>query len=78
MLAKDENVDNSQPMETVHTHELVTIPGAQFPGSFAPDSRHELKKFRSRRTRSLAVEYLTESWDDPSLWRSAVSLSIST
>lgn len=53
---------------------LVPASTAQFPGSFAPDLRRDDRKYCEDRTFSRVVyTYLTDSWDDISLWKSAVS-----
>jgi hypothetical protein len=53
---------------------LVTSPAAQFLGSFAADLRQDHRKPAAKRDiKSIVQHYFTESWDDISIWKSAVS-----
>jgi len=51
---------------------LIPSAPAQFPGSFASDLRHDKRKSsEARNWKSILYVYLTDGWDDISVWKSA-------
>ena len=56
---------------------LVPSAAAQFPGSFGAGFREDYRKSApSRGWRNVLFTYLTDGWDDISVWKSAVSYLI--
>ena len=56
---------------------LVPSAATQFPGSFAPNLREDSRKSApSRGWRSVLYSYITDAWDDISVWKSAVSVPL--
>jgi hypothetical protein len=63
--------DTSTSITRTDSSRAVPTPTAHFLGSFAVDARQE--KRRQLVKRNAITQYLTEEWDDTSIWRSAVS-----
>lgn len=65
----------SEESESPPTEETRLIPAscAQFPGSFAPDSRKDKRKVSKRGGfRDRVYIFLTDGWSDVTIWKSAV------
>ncbi len=56
---------------------LVPSQATQFPGSFAPDLRRDGRKYTESETlKRVVYNYLTDGWNDTTIWKSAVSTCI--
>lgn len=54
---------------------LVPTGATQFPGSFAPDLRKDSRIYVEKRTwQNILRSYITDGWEDISIWKSAVSV----
>jgi hypothetical protein len=62
--------------EVVQKRQMIPASATQFPGSFGSQGRYETRKTPyHRKWRSIIYSYLTDGWNDISIWKSAVSIA---